>query len=367
MASPTIQNCTIRHSDGYGIYTTGSGATPSITCSDIVSNNHGVYAALSSNPIISACKISGNTTSGVTNTTSAITINAENNWWGHSSGPSGVGLGSGDAVSNYVDFTPWSGSFDGCFATISLSPLSDTNDVGTQHTVTATVEDDAGEPLEGIVLFFYITSGPHAGQNGNDTTDTNGEATFTYTGTLNGADTIEASFVDFHGRTITSNTVTRTWELPATPIPTPSPSPSPEPTPSPSPEPSPTPVIIPSPAPSPEPSPEPSPTPKITPTPEPSPQPSPTEPPTAITLLYFKAKANGDGSVSLTWATATEVDNAGFNIYRAGSAGGQYAKVNATLIPARGSATSGARYRDLQTTLEKAGPITSWKTWITTE
>ncbi|MCK4416669.1 MAG: right-handed parallel beta-helix repeat-containing protein [Candidatus Latescibacteria bacterium] len=34
-------------------------------------------------------------------------INAENNWWGDASGPSGVGPGSGDAVSDYVDFAPW--------------------------------------------------------------------------------------------------------------------------------------------------------------------------------------------------------------------------------------------------------------------
>ena len=339
-ASPTIHNCTIRHSDAYGIYTAGSGANPSITCSDIVSNNHGVYATSNSNPFISACNISGNTSSGVSNTTSAVTIKAEKNWWGQAIGPSGAGSGSGDAVSNYVDFTPWSGSFDGCLATINLNQLSDTNLVGEQHTVTATVEDDASaDPIEGIEVSFNITSGPHAGQNGSDTTDSNGEATFTYTGTLNGADTIEASFVDFHGRTITSNAVTKTWELPATPIPTPSPIPSPEPSPTPSVDPIST--YVPTPTPVASPSPEPSPTPEIT----PSPAPTPTEPPTAITLLYFQAKANGDGSVSLTWETATEVDNAGFNIYRAGSAGGQYAKVNNTLIPAKGSATSGARYR----------------------
>jgi len=33
--------------------------------------------------------------------------NAENNWWGDASGPSGVGPGTGDAVSANVDFDPW--------------------------------------------------------------------------------------------------------------------------------------------------------------------------------------------------------------------------------------------------------------------
>ena len=34
-------------------------------------------------------------------------LDAENNWWGDSSGPGGVGPGTGDAVSDYVNFTPW--------------------------------------------------------------------------------------------------------------------------------------------------------------------------------------------------------------------------------------------------------------------
>ena len=95
--------------------------------------------------------------------------------------------------------------------------------------------------------------------------------------------------------------------------------------------------------------PEPTPTPEASPTPQvspsPTPTPTPTEPPTAITLLYFKARAVADGSVILTWKTATEVDNAGFNIYRARSEGGLYTKINNTLIPARGNATSGAWYK----------------------
>lgn len=34
-------------------------------------------------------------------------FDAEQNWWGHRSGPSGVGLGSGTSVSTLIDFTPW--------------------------------------------------------------------------------------------------------------------------------------------------------------------------------------------------------------------------------------------------------------------
>ena len=34
-------------------------------------------------------------------------VDAENNWWGDKSGPSGVGPGTGDAVSTNVDYDPW--------------------------------------------------------------------------------------------------------------------------------------------------------------------------------------------------------------------------------------------------------------------
>jgi len=163
---------------------------------------------------------------------------------------------------------------------ILLSPDTAVNELNTPHTVTAKVQDDNGEPVEGKEVTFTIVSGPHAGLTDTDTTDSNGEATFTYTGTTAGTDTIEASFVDSNGKTQTSNQVTKTWEEP-----------------------------------------------------------------TAVELSSFKARANADGSVTVTWETATEVDNAGFNVYRARSEGGQYIKVNGSLISAKGNATAGARYK----------------------
>lgn len=95
---------------------------------------------------------------------------------------------------------------------IILTPASATNPLNTQHTVTAKVQDDKGDPLGGRLITFSIISGPNAGKVGTDTTDTNGKATFTYTGTVAGTDTIEASFVDDNEKTITSNQVTKTWE-----------------------------------------------------------------------------------------------------------------------------------------------------------
>ena len=64
---------------------------------------------------------------------------------------------------------------------------------------------------------------------------------------------------------------------------------------------------------------------------------------TAITLASFTAEP-GVGSVVLTWETGTEIDNAGFNLYRAITPGGPYAKINGVLIAAEGDPVAGATY-----------------------
>jgi hypothetical protein len=72
------------------------------------------------------------------------------------------------------------------------------------------------------------------------------------------------------------------------------------------------------------------------------------EPTTAITLASFEAKP-GSGKVTLIWETATEIDNAGFNIYRAEAENGEYIQINSSLIPAKGSSTQGASYEFVDT------------------
>jgi hypothetical protein len=64
---------------------------------------------------------------------------------------------------------------------------------------------------------------------------------------------------------------------------------------------------------------------------------------TLITLKDFKAYARSN-RVILAWATESETDNAGFNIYRSESENGQYTKINTSIIPAKGSSTQGAVY-----------------------
>ncbi len=56
------------------------------------------------------------------------------------------------------------------------------------------------------------------------------------------------------------------------------------------------------------------------------------EAPTAVTLADFSATAQADG-ILLTWETAAELDNVGFNLYRSTSVDGPYTLLNATLIP----------------------------------
>ena len=46
----------------------------------------------------------------------------------------------------------------------------------------------------------------------------------------------------------------------------------------------------------------------------------------------------------LSWATESEIDNAGFNIYRAESENGAYAKINSAIVSAKGSPTQGTSY-----------------------
>jgi len=76
----------------------------------------------------------------------------------------------------------------------------------------------------------------------------------------------------------------------------------------------------------------------------------PYEAPLAVDLATFSA-APQEGGVLLSWETATELDNLGFNLYRAGSPDGALVRLNKRLIPSQapGSAT-GASYSFLDET-----------------
>jgi hypothetical protein len=56
--------------------------------------------------------------------------------------------------------------------------------------------------------------------------------------------------------------------------------------------------------------------------------------PSAITLASFDAAANGN-AIQVTWDTASEIDNTGFNLYRDTSPAGLGIKLNSELIPSQ--------------------------------
>src|SRR3990167_3141820 len=478
-ASPTIQHCILRNASYSGFRAEGSGIALFISCSAITNNVHGVRASVSGSIVVVDCSITCNTGFGVYSGSTYSTIDAENNWWGNASGPSGAGPGTGDVVSSNVDFTPWLTSPPLCVdanavcvlvtptPTPSPSPSptpsptpqecvpppsgmvswwraeNDANDfvgtnngamtngatfaagkvgqafsfdgvddevvvphnanlnTGSQITIDAWVNASSyghGRPIAqkrsssnvgGYT--FETTHSPWAPDYGlhwviwiggtwydletpaNVLTNSawyHVAATFDGTtmkvyvnglekdrksvsGVIDavtddfviGRNVVDTSFA-WHGlideleifnRALTDSEISDIYNAGSagkctdtTPTPTPSPSPSPEPSPTPTVEPTATYVPTPTPTPSPSPS--------------PTPQPSPTEPPTAVSLASFKAKVNGDGSVTLAWKTASEVDNAGFNIYRSKRTDGTYKKVNGKLIPAQGNGAYGASY-----------------------
>jgi hypothetical protein len=96
---------------------------------------------------------------------------------------------------------------------LTLTPPTATNAVGTTHTVTATVKDSINNPVSGVVVNFTIVSGPNVGMVGADTTDTNGEATFSWSSAAEGTDTVEAAINGAIGAAPITTTATKTWYI----------------------------------------------------------------------------------------------------------------------------------------------------------
>ncbi|KPJ50576.1 MAG: hypothetical protein AMJ41_01200, partial [candidate division Zixibacteria bacterium DG_27] len=62
-------------------------ASPVVTHCALAYNDYGVHSSDGASPFIGGCDIMGNSLFGVYNADTSITILAENNWWGHHSGP----------------------------------------------------------------------------------------------------------------------------------------------------------------------------------------------------------------------------------------------------------------------------------------
>ena len=76
-----------------------------------------------------------------------------------------------------------------------------------------------------------------------------------------------------------------------------------------------------------------------------------TVPPTLVSLIDFNA-IPGNRIVTLVWSTASETENAGFNLYRSETENGEYTKLNVSIIPAKGSTTAGASYEFIDNSVQ---------------
>lgn len=106
--SSVLSGNTITASNSSGVYVYG--ASPTITDNIFTDSAYGIYARNDANPVITGNSFYDNTTYGVYNTVTSVTINAENNWWGDTSGPynsTSNPTAIGDDVSSDVDFDPW--------------------------------------------------------------------------------------------------------------------------------------------------------------------------------------------------------------------------------------------------------------------
>lgn len=94
---------------------------------------------------------------------------------------------------------------------ITLSPSTASNPVNTDHTVTATVQDDDGNPVQGRDVNFDITDGPNSGMTGSDVTDASGKASFTWSSSVVGNDIVVATSEDSQNNPIESNEAEKSW------------------------------------------------------------------------------------------------------------------------------------------------------------
>jgi hypothetical protein len=82
--------------------------------------------------------------------------------------------------------------------------------------------------------------------------------------------------------------------------------------------------------------------------------------PLAVDLIYFAAEG-AKKSVVLSWATIDEVDNLGFNLWRANSLDGEKVQINDELIPSQVSpAGGGAVYEYVDTKLKNNTAYYYW-------
>jgi len=170
----TIQNTVRAIRVGNG----GAGAsvfTAVISNNTLTNNDIGVWGRLGNHITAANNTIVGNTV-GVQNDDTTVTINAENNWWGDASGPTHTSnpSGTGDEVTDNVDFDPW--LYPPTVVTAAASSLSTTS-----ATLNGSL-DDLGNASSVDVSFEWGTTTAY----GNETSTQEMTSTGTFTASLTG-------------------------------------------------------------------------------------------------------------------------------------------------------------------------------------
>ncbi|MBA2297962.1 MAG: hypothetical protein H0W14_07985, partial [Actinobacteria bacterium] len=93
------------------------------------------------------------------------------------------------AMMSQFEVVPSSGGVPPPTSGLTLTPGTDTNPVGTVHAVTATFRT-GGAPVSGVAILFAVTGANPT--SGSGTTAGDGTASFSYTGSAAGVDTITA-------------------------------------------------------------------------------------------------------------------------------------------------------------------------------
>jgi parallel beta-helix repeat protein len=96
-------NCVNNNYSGNALMVRSSSTT--VTNSTVSNSAIGIRVEGNALPTITGNSFTGNNSYGVYNSSSTVTVIAENNWWGDPSGP--APYGSGDAVNATVDPDPW--------------------------------------------------------------------------------------------------------------------------------------------------------------------------------------------------------------------------------------------------------------------
>ena len=174
-ASINVTNSLISDNAGAGIELINS-SNASIMDSSIVMNlGDGIRAASGSNPVIRLNSIFGNGGNGVNKQDCLAAnnlIDAQNNFWGDDSGPrdasddrAGGGLfnlGTGDEVSNCVDYDPWirlGPTVEGTLTGISGGGQSGTVNTCLPAPFVVEVLSTLAAPLQGIQVIFSVVQG----------------------------------------------------------------------------------------------------------------------------------------------------------------------------------------------------------------